>query len=368
MLLFQWLYSGHKGRVSKSFQRKAFFEFGQDEIFTFAQKLIPIYSLSINCVPLRYAFLLYIGIVTSGGLFTEREKDNTRRARFALAKLSRFEFEEGHVIAAFLLAFSTWANPNSLQEELGVDLKRFLMILAHVSRGRSGEHEHRSLWYFRPIARDLLLHAASRDLTPDAFNRFFQQTIEVLGMPTLAQRDGHIDSDLVKNFHLHISYHEMVLIKHLRLFTVDSEGYRAAWLSEIRSELELMDGAIHHTLLPYVSMATTENASQWAETIELSFVTLLKYYMCFLYIALGEASCISEGFASWSAEKVALDMFYLVSQVAEYKVRVEGSAKFTLQGSAWSCVRALVYVVMAFPKEHKNLRILDGIIPPGEVH
>lgn len=112
-------------------------------------------------------------------------------------------------------------------------------------------------------------------------------------------------------------------------------------------------------------MATTEYAPQRAETIELSFVTLLKYYMCFLYIALGEATCISEGFASWSAEKVALDMFYLVSQVVEYNIRVEGLAQITLQGSYWVCVRALVYVAMALPNDHKSLQIFHGIIPLG---
>jgi hypothetical protein len=360
MLLFQWIYSGRQEPVSRLFQRKAFFEFGQQEIFTFVKQLIPIYSPSINCLSLRYALLVYIGIITSGGLFTEREKDNTRRARFALAKLSRSEFEEDDVVAAFLLAFSNWVNPNSLQEELGVYLKRFLAILAHVSGGRSVGNEHGSLWYFRPIARDLLLHAASRDLAPDAFNRFFQQTTEVLGIPTLSQRARYLGSDLINNFHLHISYNEMVLTKHLRLFTIDSEGYRATWLSEIKSDMESTDGAIHHTLLPYVSMAMTENASLWAETIELSLVTLLKYYVCFLYIALFEASCVSEGFASWSAKKAALDMFYLVSQVEEYNRRIEGSAKITLQGSAWLCVRALVYVVMAFPNDHKSLTLFDG--------
>lgn len=254
-------------------------------------------------------------------------------------------------------------NPNSLQEELGVYLKEFLVILARVSRRTSGEHKHRSLWYFRPIARDLLLHAASRDLTPDAFHRFFKQTTEVFGIPTLAQRVGYLGKDLVSNFHLHVSYHEMVLMKHLRLFTVDGEGYRAAWLSEIKSDLESMDGAIHHTLLPYVSMAATENAPEWAETIELSLVTLLKYYICCLYVALFEESCVPERFGSSSAKKVALDMFYLVSQVEEYNRQVKGLAKITLQGSAWLCVRSLVYVVMSFPDDHEKLLLFDGIYP-----
>ena len=361
MLLFQWLYNGNKESASQSFQKKAFFEFGQLEIFTFSKELIPIYTPSINCLSLRYALLVYIGIITSGGLFTDREKDNTRRARTALAKLSASEFEEGDVVAAFLLAFSSWVNPNSLQEELGFYLKTFLSILANVSRKSSRENEHRNLRYFRSIARDLLLHAAARDLLPDAFNRFFHQTTELLGTPTLAQRAGYLGSDLVNRFHLHVSYQEMVLMKQIRLFAIDCEGYRSTWLLEMKSDIESMDSAIHHTVLPYVSMATTENASAWAETIELSLVTLIKYYICSFFITLFESSCIPEGLATWSAKKVSLDLFYLVSQVAEYNRRIEGSANITLQGSAWLCVRALVYVAMTFVNDHKKLQLFDGI-------
>ena len=360
VLLLQWVYAGREEPVSQSFQKKAFFQFSQHEIFNLAKQLIPIYTPTISCLSLRYALLVFIGIITSGGLFTEREEDNSRRARCALAKQSVSAFEEGDVFAAFLLAFSSWVNPRAPPEELSIHLKGFLAIIAHVSRTSPRREDHSSLPRFRTVARDLLLHAAARDLTPDGFIRFFHQCAEVMGTPTFAQRADYLSKDLIKHLHLNILYHEMILIKGLRPFVIDSENFRPAWLSDMKTDIANMDRAMHYTLLPYVSMAAARLSSTPVETIELSFVTLITFYVCSMYITIFETSSFAEGLATMTAKKVALDMLRLISQVGEYNRQIKGSVGFILQGSAWLCVRGLALVAMTFPSGHPELSVCDS--------
>jgi hypothetical protein len=347
--LLQWVYVGREEPVPQSFQKKAFFQFSQHEIFNLAKQLILIYTPAISCLSLRYALLVFSGIITSGGLFTNREEDNSRRARRELANRSISAFEEGDVLAAFLLAFSTWVNPDAQPEELGIHLNGFLAIVAHVSRPNSTREDHSSLWYFRTIARDLLLHAAARDLTPDGFHRFVRRCGEVLGTPSFAQRADYLSKDLVKHLHHHISYHEMTLIKGLRLFGMDSENFRPGWLPDMKTDLVNMDHPMHYTLLPYVSMATAQFSSAQLETIELSFATLIKYHICSIYVTIFETSSFAEGLATLAGKKLALDLLFIISQVGEYNRKMKGSVDFILQGSSWLCVRALPLVAMAFP-------------------
>jgi hypothetical protein len=361
--LLQWLFTGCEAPVNPSFQKKAFFQFGQKEILMFARQLIPIYTPSINCLPLRYALLVFIGVITSGGLFTEREEDNACRARYALANRPLSAVEEGDAFAVFLLAFSSWVNPNASPKELGIHLKGFLSIISHVSRIRSTSRvQINALWEFRTVARDLLLHAAARDLTPECFNCFFNQSTETMGIPTLAQRAAYLGDDWVRHLYLNISYHEMVVIKGMRPFAFDSESYRPPWLAEMKNDIASMDRGMHFTLLPYVSMAITEIQPASTETIELALVTLLKYYNCSMYITIFETSSFPEGLATLAAKKVALDILHIASQVGEYNRRIGGLPEYKLQGSAWLCVRALALVAMTFPASSHDLCVCDSII------
>jgi hypothetical protein len=359
-LLLQWLYNGHEEPVYQSFQKKAFFQFGQQEIFAFAKQLIPIYTPAISCLSLRYALLVFIGVITSGGLFTKREEENARRARCALTEQSGSTFEEGDAFAAFLLAFTSWVNPHAPPEELGIHLKGFLSIIAHISRTRPKNEAHNGLWYFRTIARDLLLHAAARDLTPDGFISFFHQCAGVLGAPTLAQRSAYLSKDLVNLLYLNISYHEMILIKGLRPFVVDGKNFHPTWLSEIKADIVNMNHGMHYTLLPYLSMARVQFPSKMVETIELSFVTLITYHVCAMYIIIFETSSFAEGLATSEAKKLAYNMLLLISQVGEYNRRIRGSVEYTLRGSSWLCIRALALVAMSFPSGYPKLQVCEG--------
>ena len=105
VLLLQWLYNRREEPVYQSFQKKAFFQFGQQEILAFAKQLIPIYSPRISCLSLRYALLVFVGVITSGGLFAKR-RDNACRARCALAEQSHSAFEEGDAFEPFSCVFS----------------------------------------------------------------------------------------------------------------------------------------------------------------------------------------------------------------------------------------------------------------------
>jgi hypothetical protein len=254
-------------------------------------------------------------------------------------------------------------NPNSPPEELGISLKRFITISALVSCNTSEDGVHKDLLHFRAVARDLLLHAAARDLAPDGFNRFFDQSNKLSGTPTFARRSKYLGDDLVKNHYLNISYHEMILIKGLRPFTMDCESYRFTWVSELKSDIDAMNHGIHQILLPHISMATTEITPASAETIELSLVALLKYNVCSVFHTVFETSSFAEGLATWAAKKASLDILYLASQVGEYNRRIEGFVDFKLQGSGWLCARALVLVAMAFPSDHQELIVCDGIKP-----
>jgi len=233
--MLQWLYSAREEPVPQSFQQKAFFQVGQKELFAFAKRLVPIYTPAINCRSLRYALLVFIGVITSGGRFTQREEDNSGRARRALLDRLTSDFDEGDVFAIFLLAFTTWVDPHAKQNDLVTHLKGFVAAMDYISNKKS----RGSLWYFCTIARDLLLHAAARDLTSNGCLRFYLQCRAILGPPSFEQRSVYLGNDSLECFFFNISYCEMILTKVVptRLWT--DESFRShSWISEIKVDIE----------------------------------------------------------------------------------------------------------------------------------
>jgi len=353
--MLQWLYFGREEPVRQSFQQKAFFQLGQKELFAFAKRLVPIYTPAINRLSLRYSLLVFIGVITSGGHFTQREEDNSGRARRALLEKLMSDFDEGDAFAVFLLAFTTWVNPNAKQDELVIHLKGFVAAIDYISNKKS----RGGLWYFRTIARDLLLHAAARDLTNDGCLRFYLQCRAILGPPSFEQRSVYLENDSLECFFFNISYHEMILTKALPKLFWNSESFRShGWISEIKVDIENMNAGLHLAVLPYVEMNISTDTTV---AIELSFVTPMTYCICVAYIAIFEASDFVKGLSNSAVRKTVLELLKLVSGVVEYNRRLRGTLDFMLQDTTWLCARSLLLVAITFPESHSELKVCDGL-------
>jgi hypothetical protein len=355
--MLQWLYSGREEPVHQSFQQKAFFQLGQKELFALAKRLVPIYTPAINCPSLRYSLLVFVGVITSGGRFTQREEANSGRARRALLdRLTRTsDFDEGDAFAVFLLAFTTWVDPTAKQNELVTHLNGFVAAMDYISNKKS----RGSLWYFRTIARDLLLHAAARELTNNGCLRFYLQCRAVLGPPSFEQRSEYLGNDSLDCFFFNISYHEMILTKALPTLLWNDDSFRShGWISEIKVDIENMYAGLHGGVLPYVDV----NTSTDTVAIELSFITLMTHYICVVYIAIFEASDFVEGLSNIGVRQTVLELLKLVSGVVEYNRRLRGTWDFILQDTAWLCARSLLLVAITFPESHSELKVCDGFV------
>ena len=352
----QWLYIGQEHTAAWTSESTRFLQDAQWELFSFARQLIPIYTLSITSLSLRYALLAYAGIMTSGGVFDIREERNAEIAQRNLSRRisDRSAPGEGELFAAVLLGLIAPAKTDPLSVELKVHLNGFIAIMRQLIVHR--RYSEYSLSKFWPFARDLLFSFRRNGITDEEFCVLYNETREVLGPPSMEQRTVYL-GDEVMGMRVSLHYHDKVISRVVRMAVCDSEIYKTTLtiaLQDIRTDLNVIRDFLAE------SQIRTDWDPSYHRSQRLAPSNSIKLPICTILVSLLSAPTIQDGLQDPAVKSEAITLIMMISRVKTNHVLVKVDQPLYKSNL---CRRGLGLAVIIFPPGFlSQLSVGEGIL------
>lgn len=154
-----------------------------DPVFYLAKQMRQLYTSSITSLSLRYALLLFAGVVRREGNMSSLEIRNASLARQSLFKKVRGRLDQGDLAAAVVLAAAAVTmikrckigleHVENYVKEVTVHMKGTEPILVYLSNNVKTEPHNSDLTTIWPVMRDMILQFSSLLLGSLTFRTYY---------------------------------------------------------------------------------------------------------------------------------------------------------------------------------------------------
>ena len=333
VMLLQFLYEGNWRA-----------DFSSVQICYLAKEARQILTSSVTSPSLRYALLLYAGIVRRPGTMGPLEIRNSSLARQSLLKKTVKTLDEEDLLASAVLALVAhrmsgfYSNDKRVQYsvERKVHMRGFVSILSHLLEN-SEIMKSSGLAMGRPLVRDLVLWLSGDSKWPEFFRSYWFARSFV--GPISFHRRGYISSYGVSMVHQY-SY-GLMLIEHLLIKAVEARLFEF----DDYIDMQWVDIAVQDVRDDFDYIAERAGEFRDLSNTLLSRCLYLSFGICRIFLALLGASDLVTGFREPAVTESALSLSEPLCGVLQYC-----SHPFKDMGLfGWEVRRALCLLLLAIP-------------------